>query len=169
MLPLTPDKGRYHVCIQCDEFFDYDYTQCDKVEANYQLDDDYRIVECPNCETPYAITPEAMAVTKAEAYEVSYTIIKNKHTQYVRDNVTESIAKSMLFDQIKELVEVRELMDSDIAHAKTKLNEQIEYVELYYGGKVSDDVTSPHAHLDEEEKEAQKKDRQEQSNKDDKK
>jgi hypothetical protein len=159
-LPLTPDKGRYLVCIQCEEESEYDVTECKTVPDTLGVPKGYLKVNCPHCDTVYAFAKQITAVTMLDAYKLAFMITRMKWTEAEKENDTASDTKGVkeiLFDQAKELSEIRQLIEQeDIEYALDKLDEQVEFIDKKYGGNVSESISLDHLEFEDE---AGKKDR----------
>jgi hypothetical protein len=156
--PLTPDKGRYLVCIQCEEESEYDITKCKPIPNNLGVPEDYLKVDCPHCETVYAFSEKITAVTMLDAYKLAFMITRMKWSEAESDTVSDTKGvKEILFDQAKELSEIRQLIEQDdIEYALDKLDEQVEFIDKEYGSNVSESISLDHLKFEDE---AGKKDR----------
>jgi hypothetical protein len=151
-LPLTPDKARHHYCMNCQTLFEYDAKACGSPDPSYGLDEDFKLVVCPECSQQYALPSKAVFDNEFGALRFAVDVLSSKvkesrneihELEYQLEKPTR--VKTMLFDQCKVMKEVIEWIDiEEYDQAKTELNQQIEFINKEYGSNISDDISIDH-------------------------
>ena len=164
-LPLTPDVGRYFYCISCNEMFEFNIEES---EVLSDVIDDYDgengdklLFDCPECGTMYAQSLEDTCVTRCEALESAVNVLSKDFV--LPEPKLSDWAKSILFDQVKEMVEIKTCIEhKEFDYALELIDEQIDYIEKNYGSDdLSESVSTDHiTEQDNDKKEAIKKDRE---------